>query len=47
MKTELDSLESLGTWEYCEPPTNANIIGSRFVYKTKYELGNQTKLKSR
>ena len=47
MKTELDSLESLGTWEYCEPPINANIIGSRFVYKTKYELGNQTKLKSR
>ncbi|KAF5374382.1 hypothetical protein D9758_004567 [Tetrapyrgos nigripes] len=47
MKTEIESLESLGTWEYVKPPADANIIGSRFVYKTKYELGKQTKLKSR
>lgn len=47
MKAELDSLESLGAWEYCKPPSDVNIIGSRFVYKTKYELGEKTKLKSR
>jgi hypothetical protein len=29
------------------PPTDVNIIGSRFVYKTKYEHGEQVKLKSR
>jgi hypothetical protein len=46
MKTEVDSLEELGTWEYVKPPTNANIIGSRFVYKTKLEFGKPTKLKS-
>jgi hypothetical protein len=32
MKIEVDKLEQLGTWEYCIPPPNANITGSRFVY---------------
>jgi hypothetical protein len=41
MKAEIDSLE------YVKPLTDANIIGSRFVYKTKYEHGEQIKLKSR
>ena len=47
MKTEVDTLEQLGTWEYCIPPANANITGSHFVYKTKYEHGRVSKLKSR
>lgn len=47
MKTEVDSLEQPGTWEYCIPPPHANITGLRFVYKTKYKHGKVTKLKSR
>ena len=47
MKIEVDKLEALGTWEYCIPPPNANITGSRFVYVTKHEKGNITELKSR
>ena len=47
MKTEVDTLEQLGTWKYCIPPLNANITGLRFIYKTKYKHGKVTKLKSR
>jgi hypothetical protein len=43
-----DSMKAeIGTWEYVKPPTDANIIGSQFVYKTKYKHGEQVKLKSR
>jgi hypothetical protein len=47
MKIEVNKLKQLGTWEYCIPPPNANITGSRFVYCTKHKQGKITELKSR
>lgn len=46
MQEELNTLEQRQTWSYVDPPSNANIIGTRFVYKTKEELGQKTRMKS-
>lgn len=35
MKDEIDILTKRGTWEIVTPPKEANIIGTRFVYKIK------------
>ena len=32
---ELDTLEKAGTWELVDPPPNANIIGSKWVFRVK------------
>ena len=47
MREEISTLERLGTWSYADPPADANIIGTRFVYKTKEELGQKKRMKSR
>lgn len=47
MRDELNVLEQRQTWSYVYPPKDVNIIGTRFVYKTKEALGQKTKLKSR
>ena len=47
MMEEINVLEQRQTWTHVYPPPNANIIGTRFVYKTKEELGQPTRLKSR
>ena len=35
MNEEIQSLKSRNTWEYAYPPKDANVIGTRFVYKIK------------
>lgn len=47
MQEEIAILEQRKTWSYVTPPPNANIIGTRFVYKTKEEHGQKKRLKSR
>jgi hypothetical protein len=50
MDEELQAHESNGTWIQilCELPPGANVIGSRWVYKTKRnELGEAVRLKAR
>lgn len=48
MKEEYDALESNGTWTLCELPSGANVIGSRWVFKTKLnELGQVVRHKAR
>lgn len=45
---EYQSLVSNGTWTLCEKPMGANVIGSRWIYKTKRdESGNITRYKAR
>ena len=47
MREEVKTLEQRNTWSYVFPPPNANIIGTRFVYKTKEEHGQKKRMKSR
>ena len=35
MNDEIKSLQDHNTWEYAYPPSGANIIGTKFVYKIK------------
>ena len=35
MEEEINTLTKRNTWKYIYPPENANIIGTKFVYKTK------------
>ncbi|XP_015124375.1 uncharacterized protein LOC107046295 [Diachasma alloeum] len=37
VQEELDSLEENNTWELVERPENTNIIGNRWVFRTKYK----------
>ena len=41
MNEEIQSLKSRNTWEYAYPPKDANVIGTRFVYKIK-RLANES-----
>ena len=45
MKEEISTLEQRETWEYVLLSRNTNIIGTHFVYKSKQELGQTTRLK--
>jgi ribonuclease HI len=45
---EMASILSNDTWEVVEPPPGANIIGSRWVFKVKYDTsGNVSRFKAR
>ena len=35
MREEMDSLNNFGTWKICKLPLEENVIGSKWVYKTK------------
>ena len=39
MKQEVDTLIECGTWKIVNKPDHKNIIGTKFVYKTK-QLAN-------
>jgi hypothetical protein len=45
---EMASILTNDTWEVVEPPPGANIIGSRWVFKVKYDTsGNVSRFKAR
>jgi len=45
---EFQSLKSAGTWTLCERPRGANVIGVKWVFKTKRnELGEVSRYKAR
>lgn len=37
MKEEMDVLHANQTWELVLPPPNTNIVGSKWVFRTKYK----------
>lgn len=39
--SELDSLDENKTWEVCKLPTNKNILGTKWVFKIKYNSNNE------
>ncbi|XP_074339824.1 putative mitochondrial protein AtMg00820 [Apium graveolens] len=48
MNVELNALEANGTWDIVTLPSNKQAIGSKWVYKTKYNLdGSIERYKSR
>lgn len=48
MDEEVNSLEEEGTWTLCELPPGANLVGSKWVYKTKCdETGRVVRYKAR
>jgi len=48
IKAELIALAANGTWEVVTPPTNANIVTSKWVFKAKMHIdGTLDKLKAR
>ena len=48
MLTELDAIERNGTWKLVPRPKKRNIIGTRWIYKTKYNAdGSLQKHKAR
>jgi hypothetical protein len=48
MKEELVTLKAAGTWELVDPPENANIVGSKWVFRIKKDAaGNIVRYKAR
>ena len=48
MLTELDAIERNGTWKLVPRPKKRKIIGTRWIYKTKYKAdGSLQKHKAR
>lgn len=48
IKEELAMLEKAGTWELIEAPQNANVIGSKWVFRAKKDAaGNVIRYKAR
>ena len=48
MKEEITMLEAAGTWELVDAPAEANIVGSKWVYKAKRDAaGNVVRYKAR
>jgi hypothetical protein len=37
METELQAFEATNTWSFVELPPGKKVVGSRWVYKTKYK----------
>jgi hypothetical protein len=45
---ELETLKNAGTWELVDPPSNANIVGSKWVFRAKKDAaGNIARHKAR
>jgi len=38
---ELEQLEQMGAWELVDPPKDANIIGSHFVFHYKHNAAGK------
>ncbi|XP_071040300.1 uncharacterized protein [Parasteatoda tepidariorum] len=47
MEDEIQTMKNRKVWDLVEPPENAQIIGSRWVYNVKRDDKNQMKFKSR
>ncbi|KAJ0948570.1 putative RNA-directed DNA polymerase [Helianthus annuus] len=42
MEEEIDALHISNTWVLVPHPTNANVVGSNWVYRTKYKSEGTT-----
>ena len=48
IRSELKSLKKAGTWRYAHKPTDANLVGCRWIFKIKRDQdGNVIKFKAR
>jgi len=48
MEEKLTMLNNTGTWELIDPPSGANIVGSKWVFKAKKDIaGNIVCYKAR